>query len=217
MDLAASLRGIGIIPVVEISDAADAGPLVEALDTAGLPCAEITFRTAAGAAAIRAARRAIPGLLLGAGTVLTPDQVDQASDAGATFVVTPGFNPKVVARCRARGLQVIPGVATPTEVEMAHAEGLRVLKFFPAEAAGGVPYLRALSGPYRDVTFIPTGGIDLRNLSSYLALPNVVACGGSWIATRELIDRRDFDTIGRLAAKAVAAVKAARTGTGARA
>jgi 2-dehydro-3-deoxyphosphogluconate aldolase/(4S)-4-hydroxy-2-oxoglutarate aldolase len=209
------LGRIGVVPVVEIPDAAKAGALGRALAAGGLPCAEITFRTSVAAAAIRAIRDECPEVLVGAGTVLTIDQADQAMAAGARFLVAPGLNPAVVRHALDRGLPMLPGVCTPTEIEAALGLGIATLKFFPAEVAGGVPYLRAVCAPYRSVRFVPTGGIGPANLASYLALPQVLACGGSWIAPRDLLDAGDFEAIARLAAEAVALVHTARPTTGA--
>ncbi len=193
----------GIIPVVAIDHARHAVPLARALEEGGLPCIEITFRTPAAAAALAAITKERPGMLAGAGTVLTIDQAKAAEDNGARFIVSPGLNPKVVEHCIARGLPVTPGVATPSDVETALALGLDVVKFFPAEAAGGVKFLTALSAPYRQVRFIPTGGIDESNLLSYLRLPRVHACGGSWMVKPEMINAERFDEIRTLTAKAV--------------
>ena len=184
MSVAERIREVGIVPVVEIPDAEAAAPLAEALLGAGIPCAEITFRTAAAADAIAAIRKSHPEMLVGAGTVLTVEQAGTARDAGAQFVVTPGFGHDVVARCQGDGLPIIPGACTPTEVQMALDAGITVVKFFPAEAAGGVRYLRALGGPFKGVSFVPTGGIDAGNLAGYLAVPGVLACGGSWFVRK---------------------------------
>jgi 2-dehydro-3-deoxyphosphogluconate aldolase/(4S)-4-hydroxy-2-oxoglutarate aldolase len=215
MNVVDEIGRLGLVPVVELSDAALAIPLGQALLAGGLPCAEITFRTSSAAAAIALLRRECPALLVGAGTVLTPAQVDAAADAGAAFMVAPGFNSATLERVRARGLPMIPGVCTPTEIEQALSHGVDVLKFFPAEAAGGVAFLRAVSAPYRDVRFIPTGGISASNLASYLALPQVVACGGSWMVSKELLARGDFESIRRLASEAVSMAAAARLQTSA--
>lgn len=189
------LEELRIIPVVTIDDADDAVPLARALTDGGLPCAEITFRTDAAAEAIRRIREAFPELLVGAGTVLTPAQADEARAAGARFVVAPGFNPRVVDHCLASDVPIYPGVCTPTEIEAAMEKGLRVLKFFPAEPAGGMSFLKAVAAPYGEVRFIPTGGISASNLREYLAFPRVVACGGSWMATQAMIRDRQFDRI----------------------
>ena len=216
MNVVDQIGRLGLVPVVEIPDAALAGPLGQALLAGGLPCAEITFRTSSAAAAIAVLRRECPDLLVGAGTVLTPAQVDAAADAGAAFIVAPGFNPVTLERARARGLPMIPGVCTPTEIEQALSHGVDVLKFFPAEAAGGVAFLRAVSAPYKNVRFIPTGGVSASNLASYLALPQVLACGGSWMVSKDLLLRGDFETIRRLTSEAVSVAAAARIQASAR-
>jgi 2-dehydro-3-deoxyphosphogluconate aldolase/(4S)-4-hydroxy-2-oxoglutarate aldolase len=215
VDVLDQLGGIGVVPVVEISDAAKAGALGRALAAGGLACAEITFRTPAAAAAIRAIRDECPDVLVGAGTVLTVEQADQAIAAGARFLVAPGLNPTVVRHVLDRGLPMLPGACTPTEIEAATALGIGTVKFFPAEAAGGVAYLRAVCAPYRSVRFVPTGGIGPANLGSYLALPQVLACGGSWMVPRDTLDAGDFEAITRLAAEAVALVRTARPTAGA--
>jgi len=194
-DVLAALRALRLVPVIVIDDPADATPLAKALLEGGLPCAEITFRTPNAADAIARIANEYPDMLLGAGTVLTSQQVAQARDAGARFIVTPGFNPAVVDYCLERALPVYPGVCTPTEIEMALGKGLRVLKFFPAEAAGGVAFLKAIAAPYVGVEFMQTGGINLENIPSYLALRSVVACGGSWIAPGEWLVTKQFERI----------------------
>jgi 2-dehydro-3-deoxyphosphogluconate aldolase/(4S)-4-hydroxy-2-oxoglutarate aldolase len=209
--LAARLRSIGILPVVELARAEDAVPLAEALVAGGLPCVEITLRTPEAAAGITAVRAALPDILLGAGTVLSIEQLEIAVAAGADFAVAPGTNPRVVEASLARGLPMLPGVATPSEIETARALGLRTLKLFPAELLGGAAYISALGGPYRDVAFVPTGSITPETLPGYLALPQVVACGGSWMVRPALVAAGDFATIRSLAANAVRTVRAART------
>ncbi len=204
------LRGLGVIPVVEVDDPAAAVLLAEALLEGGVGCAEITFRTRAAAEAISAIRRAVPGILVGAGTVLTAGQLDVARDAGASFVVSPGFGAAVVRRAAEVGLPVLPGACTPTEIMAALEAGIGVVKLFPAEAAGGIPYLRALAGPFGGVGFVPTGGIDAANLAAYLATPGVVACGGSWLVRREWIAAGDFDAVAAAAREAAAIVAEAR-------
>lgn len=180
-----------LVPVIALEDAAHAMPLADALVSGGLPVAEVTFRTAAAAESIRTmADRG--GLLVGAGTVLTPAQADEARDAGATFVVSPGFNPKVVQHCLDVGLPIIPGVSSPTDIERALDHGLGVVKFFPAEAFGGLKTLKAISAPYGNVRFMPTGGISPTNVANYLAFPKVIACGGSWMVKPELYADGDF-------------------------
>jgi 2-dehydro-3-deoxyphosphogluconate aldolase/(4S)-4-hydroxy-2-oxoglutarate aldolase len=192
-----------IIPVVAIQDAGDALPLADALIRGGLPCAEITFRTAAAAAAIEAvAKRG--DIDVGAGTVLKVEQVKQAVDAGATFIVSPGFNPKVVSYCIDNGIPVTPGVSNPTDIEMALDFGLEILKFFPAEAFGGLKTLKAMSAPYTMMRFIPTGGIGPGNVLDYLKHPKVAACGGSWMVKSDLIAGGQFERITELTREAVA-------------
>ncbi len=205
------IEALGLVPVVEIDDPAQAVPLAMALRAAGLLCAEITFRTAAAGEAMRAIRDACPEILLGAGTVLTTEQVDAALTAGASFLVAPGFNPAVVDHALEVGATILPGVCTPSEIEAVMARGLLALKFFPAEAAGGVAFLKAVAPPYPSARFVPTGGINPSNLPDYLVLPNVAACGGSWMVRRQLIAAGDFGAIQRLAAEALAVVAMVRS------
>lgn len=193
-----------LLPVVELDSSDVALPLARALLTGGLPVAEITFRSEAAADSIGILRERIPEMLVGAGTVLSIEQVELAYRAGSQFVVTPGFNPAVVEACVEMGLPILPGVNNPTGVEQAMGFGLEAVKFFPAEASGGVSFLKALSGPYPSVRFLPTGGIGPNNLGNYLALPNVLACGGSWIVSPALVRASRFDEIARLADEAVA-------------
>ena len=195
MDIIERIRKIGIIPVVSIPGLEHALPLAEALLAGGLPCAEITFRTAAAAEAITQIKQRFPEILLGAGTVLSLAQAQIALDAGAEFLVSPGTNPAVVDFCIANSMTIFPGVCTPTEIEMNLAKGLSVMKFFPAEPAGGIKFLKAICAPYKDVRFIPTGGIDTKNIGDYLALPQVVACGGSWMVKPELMNDNNFAEI----------------------
>lgn len=206
------LRRLKLVPVIVIDDAEDAPHLARALSEGGLPIAEVTFRTAAGAEAIRRIAGECPDVLPGAGTVLTPQQARDAVGAGARFIVSPGFGPAVVEYCLEREIPVFPGICTPTEVEMALARGLTTLKFFPAEAAGGVGFLRAMASPYGMVSFIPTGGIGPSNLASYLGLKKVVACGGSWMAPAAWIREKRFDLIRAETAKAVSVARAAAGG-----
>lgn len=193
-----------IVPVVKINDASKAPDLARALLAGGLSVIELTFRSAAAADAIRAVCWEVPELTVCAGTVLTPEQAQQAVDAGAQAIVSPGTNEEVVRWCLHRGIPVIPGVATPTEAEACIRMGLDVLKLFPAETVGGVGMLKALAGPYSYLRFMPTGGISLKNLPDYLALPNVLCCGGSWIAPEKRIDAGEFGEITRLAREAAA-------------
>jgi 2-dehydro-3-deoxyphosphogluconate aldolase/(4S)-4-hydroxy-2-oxoglutarate aldolase len=194
--------------VVVLDDAALAEPLATALRNGGLGCAEITFRTDAAAETIKI-MAADPDLLVGAGTVLTPAQVDRAVEAGARFVVTPGFGPAVVGRCRTLGVPVFPGVATATEIQMALEAGVTTVKFFPAEQLGGVGMVRALAAPFRDVRFIPTGGVSAENLGSYLAEPAVVAVGGTWMVAPGLLAAGDWAEVTRRTQAAVGIARAA--------
>lgn len=197
-----------VIPVVAIENAQDAAQLADTLIEGGLPCAEITFRTAAAVDAMRImAQRG--DILVGAGTVLKVDQVKTAVDVGAQFMVSPGFNPKVVGYCVKNNITITPGISTPSDIEAALECGVDVLKFFPAEAFGGLNTLKAMSGPYGNVRFVPTGGISPANLVEYLQFPKTLACGGTWIAKTGLIAEGNFDQILRNAREAVALVKKA--------
>ena len=189
------LYRIGIVPVVALEDAADALPLGAALKKGGVSAIEVTFRTAAAADAIRLLSREMPELLVGAGTVITKAQADAAIEAGAKFIVSPGFQPELVSYVLSKGVPMCPGTATPGEMEQAMALGLSAVKFFPAEQNGGAPMLKALSAPYRDLLFMPTGGVKLENLRTYLALDQVFACGGTWLATKDDIKAKAFDKI----------------------
>ena len=206
----AALSRIGLVPVITIESPRDAVPLAEALLDGGIGCAEVTFRTPAAGEAIHGISSTCGELLVGAGTVLTVEQAEQATQAGAQYVVAPGFDPAVVGWCQERNVPVIPGVATPTEISMAVARGLSLLKDFPAEAMGGVQALQALSAPFAGVRFIPTGGITVANLPQYLALPNVAACGGSWMAKEGMISAGRFAEIARLSRQARAIVHQVR-------
>ncbi len=194
-----------IIPVIVIDDAADAEPLARALLDGGIDVIEITFRTAAAAEAIGRIKRAVPTMLLGAGTVVTADQAARALDAGVSFGLAPGLNPRTVKRFQQAGTLFIPGVQTPSDIETALDLGCRMLKFFPAEAAGGVAMIKALSGPYASlgVTFCPTGGVNLGNMADYLAVPTVATLGGTWIATKQQIANKDWAAITRQAREAM--------------
>ncbi|MEV8511884.1 bifunctional 4-hydroxy-2-oxoglutarate aldolase/2-dehydro-3-deoxy-phosphogluconate aldolase [Dactylosporangium sp. NPDC051484] len=183
-----------VVPVVVLEEAAVAGRLADALVEGGLHCAEVTFRTAAAVDAIRRMAER-PGMLVGAGTVLTAAQVDQAVDAGARFVVSPGFSAAVVRRCAEHGVPVFPGVASPSEIMQALDAGLDTVKFFPAEQLGGVPMVKALSAPFRSVRFIPTGGVNAGNVADYLAVPSVLAVGGTWMVAPDLLAARDWDAV----------------------
>ncbi len=192
-----------IVPVVLLENAKDAKPLARALCDGGLPCAEVTFRTEAAEEGIRVMAEEFPQMLVGAGTVLTTDQADRAIAAGARFIVSPGLNPRVVKHCLEKGITMLPGTATPSDVERAMEFGLDAVKFFPAEAAGGLAMIQAMAAPYINMKFMPTGGINEKNLRSYLDFPRVLACGGSWMVKGELIRAGKFDEIRELTRKAV--------------
>jgi 2-dehydro-3-deoxyphosphogluconate aldolase/(4S)-4-hydroxy-2-oxoglutarate aldolase len=198
-----------LVPVIALDDEAAAAPLADALVAGGLRCAEVTFRTAAAEAALRR-MAADDRLLVGAGTVVHPDQVDRALAAGARFVVSPGFSAAVVRRCRAVGVPVFPGIANATDIMAALDEGLDVVKFFPAEPLGGLGMIGALAAPFPNIRFIPTGGIGPEQLPAYLAHPRVVAVGGSWMVAPKLVTAGDWAEITRLTAEAVAAVAGRR-------
>ena len=206
-DVLSRIREIRIVPVIVIDDPVDAVPLAGALTDGGLSCAEVTFRTPKAAESIRRMVGEFPNMLVGAGTVLTPEQAVRAREAGARFIVAPGFNPAVVDYCLEQQIPVYPGVCTPTEIEMALGKGLRVLKFFPAEAAGGVAFLKAVAAPYVGVEFMPTGGINIDNLSDYLRFKRVVACGGSWMAPNDWIAQKRFELIRAETARALLLVR----------
>lgn len=197
------LSNIGLIPVVILNDAKNAVPLAKALCAGGIPTAEVTFRTAAAKESIAAIHKEVPQILVGAGTITSVDMAKEAVDAGAKYIVSPGLNPDVVNWCLSQNVPIFPGVATPTEIEKALSLGLTTLKFFPAELNGGISILKALASPYRSVSFIPTGGIGLRNMNDYLNLPNVAACGGSWICPADMIDRGQFDKITELCMQSI--------------
>lgn len=204
------IKEIGIIPVVVLDQAEDAAPLAKALCDGGIPCAEVTFRTQAAEEAIRVMSEKYPQMLVGAGTVLTTDQVNRAVEAGAKFIVSPGLNPTVVDYCVKRGISIIPGCSTPSDVEVAMEFGLSVVKFFPAEPAGGLNYIKAISAPYSNIRFMPTGGINPKNVSSYLECPTILACGGSWMVKKDLICEGKYDEIEKLVREAVELVSEAR-------
>jgi 2-dehydro-3-deoxyphosphogluconate aldolase/(4S)-4-hydroxy-2-oxoglutarate aldolase len=210
-DILDRIRAVGIVPVIKLEKPEDALALGKALVEGGLPIAEVTFRTKAAPEAIRLLRKEYPSLLVGAGTVTTPEQVDAAIAAGASFAVTAGFNPRIVDLCIAKGLLIMPGVNSPSQVELGLERGLRTLKFFPAEPSGGVKMLKALHGPYAEVDFVPTGGVDPANIASYLALPYVAAIGGSWMVKEELVAAGRYAEITRLCAEAVALAKEGRS------
>lgn len=194
---------IGIVPVVVLDDAKDAEPLAEALIKGGLPCAEVTFRTAAAEESIRIMAQKFPEMLVGAGTVLTTEQVDRAVNAGAKFIVSPGLNPKIVKYCIEKGVPVTPGTSNPSDVEAAIELGLDVVKFFPAEVAGGLNMIKSMAAPYTQMKFMPTGGINAKNICDYLAFDKIIACGGSWMVKKDLVAAGKFDEIQTLTEEAV--------------
>lgn len=195
---------IGIIPVIALEDAKDAAPLAKALCDGGLACAEVTFRTAAAEESIRIMAEQFPEMLVGAGTVLTTEQVDRAVNAGAKFIVSPGLNPKVVSYCLEKDIPITPGCSNPSDVEAAIELGLDVVKFFPAEAAGGLNMIKSMSAPYTKMKFMPTGGINAKNLTSYLDFKKIIACGGSWMVNKDMIEAKDWNGIASLTREAVA-------------
>ena len=194
---------IGIIPVIALDNVEDAAPLAKALIDGGLPCAEVTFRTAAAEESIRIMSEQFPEMLVGAGTVLTTEQVDRAVNAGAKFIVSPGLNPKVVKYCVEKGIPVTPGCSNPSDEEVAIELGLEVVKFFPAEAAGGLNMIKSMAAPYTKMKFMPTGGINAKNLTSYLDFKKIIACGGSWMVNKDMIAAKDWDGITKLTREAV--------------
>ncbi len=202
-DVLEKIRKLGIVPVIKIEDSKDTLSLGKALVEGDLPIAEITFRTVSAEKSIKTLTDKLPELLVGAGTVLTVEQAKKAVNAGAKFIVSPGFNSKIVDYCLENNIVVTPGVNSPTQVEMALEKGLGVVKFFPAEASGGLTFLKAISAPYSDIKFIPTGGINPANLLSYLSHPSVYACGGSWMVKSDIITSGNFQQITNLAKEAV--------------
>lgn len=204
------IEKIGIVPVVVLDKAKDAEPLAKALCEGGLPCAEVTFRTDAAEESIRIMTEKFPEMLVGAGTVLTTEQVNRAVEAGAKFIVSPGINPNVVRYCIQRGIPVTPGTANPSNIETALELGLDVVKFFPAEPLGGLKMIKAMAAPYVGVKFMPTGGINATNVREYLAYDRILACGGSWMVKDDLIKAGDFAKITELTREAADIVKEIR-------
>ena len=204
------LASYGVVPVVVLNDAKDAEPLAKALVEGGLACAEVTFRTDAAEESIRIMSKAYPEMLVGAGTVLTTEQVDRALNAGAKFIVSPGFDPEIVDYCLEKEVPVYPGTVTPTEVAQAVKRGLAVCKFFPAEQFGGVSTIKALAAPYTMVKFMPTGGVNLKNLRDYLSCDKITACGGTWMVKGDMIREGRFDEIKKITAEAAQIVKEIR-------
>ena len=209
-EVLAKIQEIGIIPVVVLDRVEDALPLGKALIEGGLPCAEVTFRTAAAEESIRVMSENFPELLVGAGTVLTTEQVDRAVAAGAKFVVSPGLNPRIVKYCVEKGVIIVPGCANPSDIEQALENGLEVVKFFPAELLGGLKMIKALSGPYGNVKFMATGGISAGNVREYLACDHIAACGGSWMVNGKLVKEGKFDEITALVKECADIVKECR-------
>lgn len=193
----------GIVPVIKVESADDAVPLCRALSDGGLPVAEITFRSAAAEEAIRRVHRELPDVILGAGTVLTCEQADRAVAAGATYIVSPGLNAEVVKHCQQVGVPIVPGCSNPSDIELALSLGLATVKFFPAEALGGLALIKAMSAPYGNVRFLPTGGVNEKNLLDYLGFSKVVACGGSWMVDQKAIEQKDWSRIESLTRSAV--------------
>ena len=206
MEMIEKLSLAGLVPVIKVEDAADAVPLCKALAAGGLPVAEITFRSAAAEEAIKNVHKELPDIILGAGTVLTKEQVDRAVAAGATYIVSPGINREIVRHCKEKGVPIVPGCANPSDIEVALDEGLKTVKFFPAEALGGIKMIKAMSAPYGGVTFLPTGGINEKNLNDYLSFPKIVACGGSWMVPADAIAAKDWGRIETLTRDAVNAM-----------
>ena len=201
--VAEKIAELGVVPVVVLEDAKDAAPLAKALVEGGLPCAEVTFRTAAAEESIKLMTAEYPDMFVGAGTVLTIDQVDRAVAAGAKFIVSPGFDPEIVDYCLEKEIPVFPGCITPSEVAQAVKRGLNVVKFFPAEQFGGVATIKAMAAPYVGLKFMPTGGVNAKNLESYLGCDKIIACGGSWMVKGDLVKAGKFDEIKDLTAEAV--------------
>ena len=199
-----------VVPVVVLDDAEDAAPLAEALVKGGIPCAEVTFRTEAAEESIRIMSEKYPEMLVGAGTILTVDQVARAVAAGAKFIVSPGFDPEIVDYCLKKNIPVFPGCVSPSEVAQAVKRGLKVVKFFPAEQAGGLAMLKAMAAPYTMLKFMPTGGINTKNLKEYLGFSKILCCGGSWMVKGDMIKNKEFDKITEMTKEAVELAAAAR-------
>ena len=210
MNVTETIQKMGVVPVVVLNDAKDAAPLAKALCEGGLPCAEVTFRTDAAEESIRIMTTEFPEMFVGAGTVLTVEQVDRAVAAGAKFIVSPGFDPEIVDYCLSKEIPVFPGCITPSEVSQAVKRGLKVVKFFPAEQFGGVATIKALAAPFTGVKFMPTGGVNAKNLEGYLSCDKIVACGGSWMVKGDLVKAGKFDEIKALVEEAVQLVASIR-------
>ena len=208
--VAENIAELGVVPVVVLEDAKDAAPLAKALVEGGLPCAEVTFRTAAAEESIKLMTAEYPDMFVGAGTVLTIDQVDRAVAAGAKFIVSPGFDPEIVDYCMEKNIPVFPGCVSPSEVAQAVKRGLKVVKFFPAEQAGGLAMLKAMAAPYTMLKFMPTGGINTKNLKEYLGFSKILCCGGSWMVKGDMIKNKEFDKITEMTREATELAAAAR-------
>lgn len=211
MNINEKISEIGVVPVIKLNNPErDAAPLAKALCAGGVPVAEVTFRAAGADTAIRLMKEACPDMMVGAGTVLTKEHVDKAMAAGAEFIVSPGFDPELVAYCQEKGIAVYPGCTTPTDYHAAYKFGLEVVKFFPAEQSGGLDKIKAMSAPFPMFKVMPTGGISLKNLKEYLSCPVICACGGSYMVTADLIDNQKWDEITELCKQSVEIVKEAR-------
>ncbi|MCI6275302.1 MAG: bifunctional 4-hydroxy-2-oxoglutarate aldolase/2-dehydro-3-deoxy-phosphogluconate aldolase [Clostridium sp.] len=202
-DILKRISDIGIVPVIKLDDAKNAAPLARALCRGGLPCAEVTFRTDACVESIKLMKKECPDMIVGAGTVLTTKQVDEAIEAGAEFIVSPGLNPDVVKYCVDKGITITPGCSNPSDIEQAIKYGLDVVKFFPAEAAGGLKMIKSMAAPYGNIKFFPTGGINADNITEYLSYNRVICCGGTWMVPSDLIEQGNFDGIEALTREAV--------------
>ena len=209
-EISKKIQEIGVVPVVVLNDAKDAKPLAKALCEGGLPCAEVTFRTEAAEESIRLMTESYPDMFVGAGTVLTVEQVDRAVNAGAKFIVSPGFDPEIVDYCLEKEIPIFPGCVTPSEVAQAVKRGLKVVKFFPAEPAGGVAMIKAMAAPYNQLRFMPTGGIGTQNLKDYLGFDKIICCGGSWMVKGDLIRNGEFEKICNLTKEAKELAKSIR-------
>ena len=210
MTIEERFEDFGVVPVVVLDDVKDALPLAKALTEGGLPCAEVTFRTEAAEESIKVMAEAYPDMVVGAGTILTIEQVDAAVKAGAKFIVSPGFDPEIVDYCLEKEIPIFPGCVTPSEVAQAVKRGLKVVKFFPAEPAGGVAMIKAMAAPYHQLRFMPTGGIGTQNLKDYLEFNKIICCGGSWMVKADLIKNGEFDKICKLTKEAKALAKSIR-------
>ena len=210
MTIEERFEDFGVVPVVVLDDVKDALPLAKALTEGGLPCAEVTFRTEAAEESIKVMAEAYPDMVVGAGTVLTIEQVDAAVKAGAKFIVSPGFDPEIVDYCLEKEIPIFPGCVTPSEVAQAVKRGLKVVKFFPAEPAGGVAMIKAMAAPYHQLRFMPTGGIGTLNLKDYLEFDKIICCGGSWMVKGDLIKNGEFEKICKLTKEAKELAKSIR-------